>query len=118
MIGYQGKGVKTHNNPKSALLTISLRSVPKHDAAERRIFFTSFDSYFSQGVDINIVGRISGLRGCRGTDINLDLLVDRTFGPIIPLIKIPGFGILSKRGKRAIVVIYRHMLATFAIDTV
>ena len=82
-------------SPVSTLsLTVSLRSIPKHDTSERRVLATGLCGDASQRRRIDIVARVSGPRGSRSTDVNLDIFVGRSsLGPVVPLAEVPTVGV-------------------------
>ena len=73
------------------------------------------DGNISQSTRVNIVSRVSGPRGSRSADVNLDIFVrGRRFGPVVPLSEVPAVGV-TELGERAVVVIYYRASAIFVL---
>ena len=75
--------------------TERLRSISKHDSAERGIVAASRDRNLAERSCVD-VPRASSRRGSRSTNVDLDIFVDRDcLCPSVPLVEIPCVGVVE-----------------------
>ena len=71
-----------------------MRSIPEHDAAERRVLAARLERDVDQRRGVDVAGRARGRRGQRA-DVDLDVLVRRDrLRPGVPRAEVPGVGIV------------------------
>ena len=85
-------------------LTIGLRRVPEHDAAERGVLAARLARDFRKRRGVDVAGAGGGA-GRGRADEDLDVLVERRFlRPGVPLVEVPRVGVVEVRERAEVVV--------------